>query len=344
MSRRYVVSSLAVTVAAGCCPPVAPTAPAPVQPAAPAAPETSGPPVAVEPAAPPAPPPPPRADLSVLPQPVPATIAVPAGATVVSAEASNLTADGFRYATAVARISGGGLPGTIEISTGDQLGWTPTTLAADLADVGRQGHAEVTSGERPDGNWAAAYRLTSSCYVRAWSPTAGLWCEAETPGQVGVPCEQVQAVVDVCLTLEPRGAAAPPRLDVVSSFPNLHDAGAIETAVAAGRAVAANDLAAFTALLGPGRFKLGKRKVDAKQLAAAVAKAGRLSRLLGHDCVPATERAWTCRWNSDGDGASGKLRILARDGYGVVPSIDLVRQRDRSWRVAGFGSVDLGAP
>lgn len=337
MVQRSVTLSLSLTALAACCP--APTkATVPVEEAQ----EVALPPVEETPPVEESRPGPPPAPRPVVLEGLGATVVVPPGVTAARADESSLAADGFAYLSPVARISG--VVGVIEVSTGAELGWVPTTLADNVADPAKQTHEKVAATEGPNGNWAAAYKLTESCYVQAWSPAAKLWCEASSPGMVGVPCDQVQPVIDVCLTLAPEGAVEAPRLDVASAFPNLKDPKAIDAVVAAGRAVAANDLAAFTAQLAPGKVKLGKKKVDAKGLTRAVAKAKSLSILLGNDCTPQGERTWTCRWSSEADGASGKLSVHSRDGYGVIPTIDLARQPDGAWRVTGFGSVDLGEP
>jgi hypothetical protein len=283
-------------------------------------------------------------DLTALPHPLPGTIALPTGATVTSAEESNVTGDGFEYITPIATISGGGLPATITVSTGARLGWVPTTLDDDLASIARTGHAKVAATAQPDGNWFAAYKLTDTCYVHAWSPSAQLWCDADAPGHVGVPCEAVNAIAAVCLSITAAPATVTPRVNPGAAFEGVKDPKALAAAVAAGHAVATNDLAALTALIGPEPFRAGKRKLDAAGLGAAVAKAGSLSKLLGIDCAPAEPRAWTCRWNSQDDAADGKVLIYARSGYGLIPTIELARRHDGSWRVASFSTVDLGSP
>jgi hypothetical protein len=288
---------------------------------------------------------PPRLALATGDAPIGATVSAPAGATATTSREELVATDGFTWAYPVATISGGGLPGTIEVSTGARLGWTPTTLAADRADVGRQGHAEVATEERPDGNWAAAYRLTDSCYLRSWSPSASLWCEARAQGLVGVPCDRVKDALAVCLSLAAEGKTAAPVVRAGARFPNLKDDAALAAVVAAGTAIAKDDAAALAAIAVPTGFRLGKRKVDAAGLTAAIAKAGTVSKLFGNDCTEGREvGARACVWNSEGDGADGQVAVLSTDGYGEVATFTVARQADGAWKLTGFTVTDLGEP
>jgi hypothetical protein len=285
---------------------------------------------------------PPPADGRLALDPLGASVVAP-DAVVAFLDSENAAEDGFMYQTPRARIVGGGLTGAVEITTGAQLGWVPTTLAADLADVARQGHENVAKAEK-DGNWAAAYKLTDSCYLRSWSPAAKLWCEASAEGMVGIPCDKVQPAIDVCVSIAARGEREKPRLALIGKFQYVREEKLKEAIHAAGRAVATDDRAAFTALLVPGKIAVGKKKLDAAAFAAAATKAGSLSKLMGQDCARDENGAQNCLWNSESDGADGNFTMFAHTGYGEVPTLELERQSDGTWRVAGFGMIDVGEP
>lgn len=276
-------------------------------------------------------------DLNGQAHPLPATVVAPPGVTVTSDEEFNTRSDGFTYATSQVHLSGAGLPGVVTLSTATRLGWTPTTLADDKAQIR---HELVASEEGPAGNWAASYKLTDSCYIHAWAPSAKIWCEAAAERMVGVPCDRVREVIPICLSIAAKGTMPEPRLAADKDLRNVTDPKAIEAAVAVGRAIVANDLAAFSAV-ATGKVTVGKRKLDAAGLAAAVTKAGSLGRLFGQDCA---EPGQACRWNSDDDGSAGKVTVVARDGYGEIPGFELVRQPDGAWKVSAFRTIDYGSP
>ncbi|HEV7557526.1 MAG TPA: hypothetical protein VGO00_18810, partial [Kofleriaceae bacterium] len=232
----------------------------------------------------------PRADLATRARPLAATIETPAGTVLSDGDGRGVDPVGLTTDEPEIHVAVGGV--TLDLSIGHgQL----VDAAEDAHDNASRFH-QMAERLSPHA-WSRAYAWSDGeCFVTGGSKAADIRCHTH---ELKISCDAARQLVEVCATLEPKGAPLVPPTNLATTFPNTTSPQARTALGAAAVAIVKDNRAAFEMLVAPAGITIGKRRLSPSKLHAALAtkSVGQLTGLTcQHDCV------WTDNTSGSHDG------------------------------------------
>lgn len=267
-----------------------------------------------------------RVDLRALPHPLAATIELPADAMIHDSVTSGMTGSGLSTDSPEIHIAVTG--GSLILMRGAQ------PAARDVETNGLQ--YQLVSERINRDAWARSYGLRQgTCLATGGAPAADVQCISEN---VEVPCEVAKRLMEICATLEPAGTPVDPPINLAKTFSNTTSPAARSVLGSLAVAIADDHRVAFEAFVPPAGVMIGKRRVSAARIHAAlettsVVKVTGLCDGNGGDCL------WsdTSRFRHDDTVIEMTPDTLS---IGSLHVVRLARQRDGSWKLDAIVEID----